>query len=108
MDSKVLSEQNARSLEKWKAQTTQNSQKKIVLEMTFNLNLSEEQSCNELLEKQTSGILLDNETERKLEDNILDLSSQVKQNNEKIEAMTVEVTTSYIKVFIVNVIVRSL
>ncbi|OQR87719.1 hypothetical protein ACHHYP_08111 [Achlya hypogyna] len=89
-DTKALAKQNDTQREEWKALQRLNTQKKTVLELTFKLHIPKDMVCTELVQAQTQGIQEDNERERVLEDQLLDLTAQVKQSEATINTLLQE------------------
>ncbi|KDO25834.1 hypothetical protein SPRG_08778 [Saprolegnia parasitica CBS 223.65] len=81
---------NETKRDEWKALQRLNTQKKTVLELTFKLQMPKDMACAEFVQAQTQGIQEDNDRERVLEDQVLDLSAQVKQSEMNLNALLQE------------------
>ncbi|EQC41078.1 hypothetical protein SDRG_02131 [Saprolegnia diclina VS20] len=81
---------NESKRDEWKALQRLNTQKKTVLELTFKLQMPKDMSCAEFVQAQTQGIQEDNDRERILEDQVLDLSAQTKQSELALNALLQE------------------
>ncbi|RHY97824.1 hypothetical protein DYB35_011001 [Aphanomyces astaci] len=91
-DANAVAVANAAARDEWKALQKRNTQKKTVLEMAFNVQITNEQSCADLLERQAAAMQEDHEREHALDDQILDLTAQVKQSYEVLEQLRQDAT----------------
>ncbi|RHZ20611.1 hypothetical protein DYB37_001986 [Aphanomyces astaci] len=91
-DANAVAVANAAARDEWKALQKRNTQKKTVLEMAFNVQITNEQSCADLLERQGAAMQEDHEREHALDDQILDLTAQVKQSYEVLEQLRQDAT----------------
>ncbi|ETV81303.1 hypothetical protein, variant [Aphanomyces astaci] len=91
-DANAVAVANAAARNEWKALQKRNTQKKTVLEMAFNVQITNEQSCTDLLERQAVAMQEDHEREHALDDQILDLTAQVKQSYEVLEQLRQDAT----------------
>ncbi|KAF0688277.1 Aste57867_20147 [Aphanomyces stellatus] len=92
VDAKTMDAGNAKLREEWKQQQKRNTQKRTVLEMAFNVQISSEQSCANLLDDQAIAMQEDHEKERLLEDTLLDLTAQVKRADEQLKTLRQDAT----------------